>query len=397
MTRRRRGSRWSWSTGERGVNRVRVYEHAASGVLYVEWYEDRQDERGPLRRAQNLGHLEHERAKGEAYDLAARLLRGEVERKTEAAETQRGPLTLGTLFDNYLAEVTPGKATARHDRRAAGLFLALWGRHRVVRSLSERDWNDFIRRRRSGELAPKGKEKGSAVRDRVVEQDLKFLRAVLNWGTRLKDANGDFLMPADPLRGLKIPTEQNPVRTVLLEEDYEKLLEVAPKIDVRFGLALVLCAETGHRLRSVRSLRWADVDLTSGVATWPAQFDKIDNQHSTPLSDAALVVLKAERGRQGAIAGWVFPGLAGRAPLGRARFYKWWKAACALAKITRPKGAYHTLRRRFATDRLNVPLKTLAALGGWRSTATLVQCYQHPDMGDLRAALEAPRRKAEGS
>jgi hypothetical protein len=208
-----------------------VYEHAASGVLYVEWYEDRQDERGPLRRAQNLGHRDRERAKGEAYDLAARLLRGEVERKTEAKETERGPLTLGTLFDNYLSEVTPGKATARHDRRAAKLFLALWGRHRVVRSLAERDWQTFIRQRRAGELTPESGVNGRAVRERVIEQDLKFLRAVLNWGTRLKDAAGDFLLPADPLRGLKIPTEPNPVRTVLLEEDYEELLAVAPKVD----------------------------------------------------------------------------------------------------------------------------------------------------------------------
>ena len=139
MARRRMPSRWSWSTGERGVNRVRVYEHAASGVLYVEWYEARQDDRGPLRRAQNLGHQDRERAKSEAYDLAARLLRGEVERREAASDPERGPLTLGALLDNYLSEVTPGKVTARHDRRAAKLFPALWGRHRVVRSLSERD------------------------------------------------------------------------------------------------------------------------------------------------------------------------------------------------------------------------------------------------------------------
>jgi integrase len=267
--------------------------------LYVEWYE------GERRRARNLRHTDRERAKAEAYDHAAKLLCGEV---AKAEEEKPGPLTLGVLFDNYLAEVTPGKATARHNRRAVKLFLALWGRHRVVRSLAERDWQTFIRQRRAGELTPEGGVKGRAVRERVIEQDLKLLRAVLNWGTRLKDAAGDFLLPADPLRGLKIPTEPNPVRTMLLEEDYEKLLAVAPRVDVRFVRELVLCAETGHRLRSVRSLRWTDVDLTSGVVTWPAEFDKIDNQHSTPLSDAALAALKAERGRQGAIAGWVFPG-----------------------------------------------------------------------------------------
>lgn len=394
MARQKGASRWSWSTGERGVNKVRLYEHAVSGVLYVEWYEARQDDRGRLRRAQKLAHQDHKRAKAEALELSARLLRGEVERR-EVKATQRGPLTLGTLIDNYLSEVTPAKVTARHDRRAAKLFLALWGRHRVVKSLSERDWQEFIRRRRSGELAPAGKGNRGTVRDRVIQQDLKFLRAMLNWGTRLKDDAGDFVLPADPLRGLKIPSEANPVRTVLPDEHFAKLLEVAPAIDARFHLALVLCAETGHRIRSVRSMRWTDIDLSAGVVKWPAEFDKIDNAHETPLSDVALGALKAERARQGAIAGWVFAGQGGHAPLQRGAFYKWWAAACTAAKVDRPKGAYHTLRRRFATSRLHVPLKTLAALGGWKSTATLVECYQHPDMGQLREALEAPRRKAQ--
>lgn len=146
----------------------------------------------------------------------------------------------------------------------------------------------------------------------------------------------------------------------------------------------------------MRCLRWTDIDLAAGVVRWAAEFDKIDNAHETPLSETALGALKAERARQGAIAGWVFVGQGGGAPLQRGAFYKWWAAACTAAKIDRPKGAFHTLRRRFATKRLDVPLKTLAALGR-KSTATLVECYQHPDMGQLRAALEAPLRKVQTS
>jgi integrase len=357
--------------------------HLTSGLLYVEWYESRGPGARPLARTKNLGHSDRERGKADAYDLAAKLLRGEVERKEAATPAADGPLTLGAVFQLYLAEVTPGKKTAPHDERASKLFLALWGPDRVIRSLSARDWQQFIRLRRSGELAPdRGKEESSTtrkpVRDRVVEQDLKFLRAVLNWATRLKDPKGDFRLPVDPLRGLKIPKEQNPVRTVLREADYAKLLEVAPGIGPRLHLALVLCGETGHRLASVRMLRWTDIDLTAGVVTWPAEHDKIENEHQTPLSDAALAVLKAERTRQGAIAGWVFPGQSGEQPLDRGRFYGWWKTACTRAEITRPKGAFHTLRRKFATERVGVPLKTLASLGGWKDTRTIVECYRTP-------------------
>jgi integrase len=396
--RKKRAARWSWSTGERGANRVRVFEHPVSGLLYFEWFESRPEMR-PVARTRNLGHNDKDQAKAEAFDFAAQLLRGEVPRKVAVETVEEGPLTLGKLFDNYLAEVTPEKKSAPHDKRASKLFLKLWGRDKVVRSLSERDWKQFIRLRRSGELAPEGrpeKDAGMAVRDRVIEEDLRWLRAVLNWALKLKDANGDFVLAVDPLRGLKIPKEANPVRTVLSEADYAKLLEVAPKVGDRFELALVLCSETGHRISSVRSLRWADVDLTAGVVAWPAEFDKVDNQHKTPLSEPAVAALKAYRARQAAIAGWIFPGQDGTAPLERGRFYAWWRLACTLAEIDRPKGAFHTMRRRFATDRLGVPLKTLAALGGWKDTRTLVECYQHPDMEQLREALVAPRKLLSG-
>ena len=144
----------------------------------------------------------------------------------------------------------------------------------------------------------------------------------------------------DPLRGLKIPKEANPVRTVLSTADYAKILEVAQGVSDRFHLALVLCNETGHRISSVRSLRWQDVDLMSGVVKWPADHDKIKNEHETPLSDSALAALKAYRASQGVIAGWVFPGQGGRVPLERGRFYKWWVRACEVAEIERPRGAF---------------------------------------------------------
>jgi hypothetical protein len=43
-------------------------------------------------------------------------------------------LTLETLFDNHVNEVTPRKSESsqHHDRRATALFLELWGRSRKV-------------------------------------------------------------------------------------------------------------------------------------------------------------------------------------------------------------------------------------------------------------------------
>lgn len=55
--------RWSHSTGERGRNRVRVFEHS-SGILMLE------TRIGGKRERSSLGHRDKDRAKREA-DLAA--------------------------------------------------------------------------------------------------------------------------------------------------------------------------------------------------------------------------------------------------------------------------------------------------------------------------------------
>ena len=44
---------------------------------------------------------------------------------------------------------------------------------------------------------------------------------------------------------------------------------------------------------------------------------------------------------------------------------------------------------------LDQPLKVLCELGGWKNAKTVLACYQQPDEGQLRKALEA-RRGASG-
>ena len=55
--------------------------------------------------------------------------------------------------------------------------------------------------------------------DRTIEWDLKFLIAVFNWAARSKDEQGHPLLDSNPLKGLRTPTEKNPTRVVLAEEE----------------------------------------------------------------------------------------------------------------------------------------------------------------------------------
>jgi hypothetical protein len=48
---------------------------------------------------------------------------------------------------------------------------------------------------------------------------------------------------------------------------------------------------------------------------------------------------------------------------------------------------WHALRRKFASELKDVPLRDLCELGGWKDPQTILKCYQQPDERTMRAAL----------
>jgi integrase len=66
----------------------------------------------------------------------------------------------------------------------------------------------------------------------------------------------------------------------------------------------------------------------------------------------------------------------------------WWSKAERLAKLKhQPWRGWHSLRRKFASDLMDKPLKIVCTLGGWKSSQTVLQCYQHPNQEEMRSAL----------
>ena len=291
---------------------------------------------------------------------------------------------------------TKGAHARGHDRAAMLMFLRFFGRNRDPATMSRRDWDRFIRARRAGRVGPSGKP----VSDRTVEYDLKFLIAVLNWAAKSRDERGRLLLDSNPLKGLRTPTEKNPTRVVLAEEEYRALLRVSRRVDWRFHVALVLAHETGHRIGAIRQLRWSDIDFEGGTIVWRAEHDKSGYEHVTPVTPEALSALSETRGP--------IP-LAGKAPLlpaprnplvcvGAARLHAWWSKAQILAGLDpMPGRGWHSLRRKFASDLMAQPLKVLCELGGWKTAKTVLQCYQRPDARQLRKALEDRRRARDGN
>ena len=373
--------RWSRSEGTRGKNRVRVFEHW-NGILYIEFHERQPGGRAkPVR--QSLGHKDREKA--------IRQAKSAVERLGQSRPVVVRDAPLKELFDNYVREVsrrTKGKSKIAHDERTARMFVGCFGANRRASSLNIRDWDDFIVARREGKVGPNPKRL-KPVRDRQVEYDLKFLLAVLNWATKAR-ADGEPLLERNPLRGLKLPKERNPHRPRIEQDQYLKLREVAPLIEWRFELALVLAHETGHRIGAIRRLRWSDVDLEHKLVTWRAESDKTGTEHVTPLSDEAAAVLARSRVRSATIGDcWVLPSSAEPdRPVSRHVLHKWLKRALKLIGLGDAPGVgYHCFRRKFASEFMGLPLKELMALGGWKDPDTILTCYQQVDLESLRGAL----------
>ena len=375
----------TYSAGEKGRNRVRVFPDRKTGIYQVEWWENGR------RHSRSLKHRDWDQAKNQCDEFAASYVAPDPER---AASAEPEPLTLGTLFDIYGCEVTPTKAerTQKHDKAASEMFLDFLGAARDPATLSKRDWDRFIQERRSGKVGPSG----GPVSNRTIERDLRLLLAVLNWATRSRDDGGKLLLERNPLQGLRPPIEKNPRRVSLGDGEYDALCGVSARIDWRFRVALVLAHETGHRIGAIRKLRWSDVDFEKGTIRWRAAHEKNGHEHETPLTKNAIAALEgALRQNPGIGDAAVFP-----APKDASRVVSrhlvrnWWKRAERLAGLEPKRGrGWHSLRRKFATDLMHQPVKTLSQLGGWKTPRVIVECYQHADEDQMREAL-ADRRRA---
>lgn len=385
--------RWSYSAGERGRNRVRVFEDNKTRSILAE-FQQPNPITGELKRSRvSLRHSDRNQAKRQADEMAARF--ATTERKPEVRAT------LQQLFDIYEREVTPEKSEGKqkHDRRCAKMFLGFFGRTRRAETLNRRDWDRFIRERRSGRVAPERRKKSGGVRDRQIAYDLSWLRAVLNWATLAGDGEGGVLLERNPLRGLPLPREESPKRPAVTQERYEAMLAVAADVDWRCKLALILAHETGHRIGAIRKLRWSDFDLERRVVRWRAEDDKIGFEHVTPLSELAVAALQHVRHQAPAIGeAWMLPSPVHEGhPCSRHRVKDWWKDMEELADLEHVSGlGWHGLRRKFATELKGASLKDLSQLGGWKDPQTILKCYQSADEESMRAAL-AERRVLRGA
>jgi integrase len=286
------------------------------------------------------------------------------------------------------------EAYLRHCERT-GIYLAdFFGEHFNPLDLTPHRIGEYVRARKAGKI------NGRAVGTNCVKQEVMILKAAMNWACGVFEG-GQPLLARNPLEKHKVPREKNPRRPVIAEETIAKLLAVAGDLHPFLPVIMNLARHTGRRLSAILGLTWDDIDFDEGTIRWRAELDKKRKQWTTPIPKKSLAVLRAHRAAHPSIgATLLFPHPRNRrVPITRHLAAWWLKRAFELAKLERPDGSlWHTFRRLWATERKDLPLKDVAAAGGWSDTSTLLQCYQQPDPDTMRDVLDyerPPRRSHE--
>ncbi len=379
---------WRRTLGERGL-RVYLFERSLGGTLYREVYV------GGKRVAakKSLGHRDKERALADGYTLLARL-------KVRDDALREGKFSLSTLFDIYgeSAAHRAKKPLIRvEDERKLKRLVEFLGPDRDVRSLSDNAMEEYSQARMRGLCGSR------PVGARSVAADLVALNTALNWATRQRNGRGVPLVERNPLRGVKLPVEKNPRRPVETYERYLKLLAVAAEVDWRLPAVLILVESTGQRIGSILGLQREDLDFSRAPFGWlrfRAERQKTGYEHWVPLTEQCRRELDEHLVRlSGDQVAWLFPATRNPSrPVDRSVMSRSLREAYRRAGLSPPNGGlWHPWRRKWATERKGLPLKDVAAAGGWRDVRTLLTSYQQPDEATLiEVVLRAPKLYANG-
>ena len=392
---RKRTKRRLWSVPRIGHPRypdfgvLRVTELKEGGNLYVVRMVDGKQAMTVLDpRVTRLGLGKNEKAQragacAKAFEVFEELAEA-ANNETVDAGTE---LTLASLADQYAVHGLHGVgASYKRDQlaklRRISVFL---GPERSVVSLCRSDIAAFTAARLLH------------VTRNTVHGDVLALKIALNWALEHKRANGQVLLDKNPLQRVRVPRD-TPRRPWATAERYAALQAVADQLPPAFGVVLSVAWETGHRLGAILSLKWRDIQFATseqsphGSIRWYADVrtTRKARDHRVPMNVLAATALARWREQYPGIGSApVFP--SGRNPADTVPKYvahHWLKRAERLAGLEHEaQGGWHMMRRGFATARKHRALVDVAAAGGWKDTATVLQCYQHSDAKGTLAAI----------
>lgn len=346
------------------------------------------------RRTLSLGHRNRKKAEREANDFVSTRIAA-AGREPEAApsapsENSARGLTLGRLRDLFTTSEYSQTLTDRQqqaNRTKLGLWCTYLGDDRTVASLDEEAVIGFCNARRAGRRSlPKARGQ------QTLKNDFSSLRTAIRWAMRTKNGGSRPILGADPLYGVIVGGEKNPVQPVIDHETYLKLRKAARGLDNGAPLVFLVVAEgTAQRENAIRLLRWQDIDFDQGGIWWEAEVeiegeavraDKVGFRDFVPAAPRVLAVLRRWREKNSGST-WVFPSPRGR-PYALSYVDKWPRMLYREAGLTKPsRVGWHSFRRKLVTE--------LAASG--ESLASIQTVTRHRSIASLARYIRMDKER----
>jgi integrase len=203
------------------------------------------------------------------------------------------------------------------------------------------------------------------------------------------------VLDVSPIAGIKAPAPETPRDRVLSDDELKAVCEAADALEPVYAGFIKLLILTGQRLREVSEMEWTEIDLDAKLWTLPGKRAKNGVEHTVPLSDQTVEILKALPRFAGS--DFVFT-INGRRPIRGTHLVK--RRIDKLAPPT-PPWVLHDIRRTVASGMarlgVNLPVikKLLNHVSG--SFAGIVGVYQRHSFADeKRAAVETWARHVQG-
>ena len=220
------------------------------------------------------------------------------------------------------------------------------------------------------------KQAGPYAANRMVGVLAKMFALAMRWGMR--DDN--------PARGIERNAEIKRKRYLSGDELARLTAALAAHPDKITANIVRLLLLTGARRGEVQSMRWADLDLDTGIWTKLAATTKQKGDHTVPLSAPARQLLsEIAAGQKKPLGTFVFPSDSASGHV--TGVVRAWRRLCKEAKLTnlRPHDLRHSFASQLVSSGSTLPL--IGALLG-HSNPTTTARYAHLFVDPQRAAVE---------
>jgi integrase len=221
---------------------------------------------------------------------------------------------------------------------------------------------------------------------------LTRLKAFYSW------AENDGRIKVHPLLKAKLEKKRPRRETTITDEQAAAILAAQPH--PYFQAIMAIASHTGIRRDEVRTLRWDQVDLTTGAIRLSWTTTKSKRTRSVYIDPTDILMLYELRAwtaenRKGGTCDYLFPRPAKNQPMSQTRLARWFREAADKAGVQAAPGdvsvRFHdATRHTFATNflRRGGDIRILQKILGHASLAT-THLYVHSDEEEVRRGFEA--------